>query len=404
VIGTDSDRRIVMVGLLVRSGRVLGVAGVAAVAVAIGGAVQAGPAAAASGWEVAQLAPLHDGDITTVYDINENGVAVGESGSFEDGFVPVLWEADGDVAALPLPSGYIAGVAIALNDQSQVVGAVFDEDSERAVVWSGGNATLLGPTDVLVGIGAAGVMLGFDVADLDPDEGCCTTAFVQAVGGQARFVLPAAGALVLPAALTNNGVVVGTAVFGDTPVGIGWYQQYVFPIGGTGAGWLQPIDVIGAPLVLVAREDSAGVSSALVTRTGQVIPLASPSPIDLAADLNDHGVAVGSGGTSFDEPPEVGRLYAYGSAIALDSLVDPEDHAGFDLDFPIALNNAFSIVGNSADGSSWLLRPATGATARSAQSVSEPDTRRADRVDQGSRGERDLPFEPAFAWSTAPTR
>jgi hypothetical protein len=247
-------------------------------------------------------------------------------------------------------------------------------------------------------------MLGFDVADFDPEEGCCTTAFVQAVGGQARFVLPAAGALALPAALTNNGVVVGTAIFGDTPVGIGWYQQYVFPIGGTGAGWLQPIDVIGAPAVLVAREDGAGASSALVTRTGQVIPLASPSPIDLAADLNDHGVAVGAGGTSFEQGPEVGRLYAYGSAIALDSLVDPEDHAGFDLNDPIALNNDFSIVGNSADGSSWLLRPATSATARSAQALSDPDTRGAARADLGHRGEPDLPVDAPLAWRTAPSR
>ena len=380
---------------LLRIGRALGACALAATAVAVGGAVQAGPAAAATGWEVAQLEPLVEGDITTVYDINESGVAVGDSE-----FLPVLWEADGDVVGLPLPQGYVAGIAVALNDQSQIVGAVFDDEgNERAVYWSGGTPTLLGANDVLVAIGAGGVMLGFDVSAYDPETDCCISTFVHAISGQRVTLPPSTGWLVFPSALTNNGVVVGTAFNDTTAVGIGWYQQYVFPIGGTGSAFLQPMDVIGAPAVLAVRDDGAGASSVLVNRTGQVFPLAHPSPIDFAVDLNDHGVAVGAGGSSFDEAPEVGRLYAYGSAISLDSLVDPASHASYDLHDPIALNNAFWIVGNSQDGSSWLLRPASGlpSTGFAAASVHTPDHEPA----PGHRGERPLPVEPELGWQTA---
>ncbi len=370
---------------------------VAAAATSVGsGGAQAAPAAATDGWEVLQLEPLEAGDITSVFDINETGGMAGGSGD-----LPVVWTPEGEPFALPIPNGFVGGVAFSLNDRLQAVGLVWTaEDDARAILWNAGATTLLGVNDLVDEISPNGVMLGIDLGGLLDGDDCCLVGFVQAVGGP-KYVLPAPPTLdIEPAALTDSGIVIGMASNEDVAIGAGWYRSFVFPIGGIGAELRIPIDVIPAPAVLAAKPEVDGASSVLIDRWGRTIPLAGPSPIDLASDLNGWGVAVGAGGNDFEEGPLVGRIYAFGQAISLDSLVEPADHAGFDLHDPIALNDRFWIVGNSGDGSSWLLRPATGAAAAPRHLEVAPSLP-ADGELPVHRGEPPSPVGRPLAWAGA---
>jgi uncharacterized membrane protein len=90
------------------------------------------------------LPDLTGGTGSTPYDINASGLIVGASWPHQTDMRPVMW-IDGQVQALPLPSGALGGHARAVNDQNEIVGytALLGPDLQyapHALLWKDGNA------------------------------------------------------------------------------------------------------------------------------------------------------------------------------------------------------------------------------------------------------------------------
>ena len=100
--------------------------------------------------EVTMLRPVSDPELTVIIDINERGIAVGQSTTNfvpgDCGSKPLLWDAQNRERALPnLPGGQSA-LPLGINDDNVIVGNSSpescgegeDEELERAVIWTDG--------------------------------------------------------------------------------------------------------------------------------------------------------------------------------------------------------------------------------------------------------------------------
>src|SRR5882762_11210736 len=78
---------------------------------------------------------------------NDNGVVVGTAATtlFGSSRLPVMWQ-NGAVSQLPLPPGETLGDANSVNASSVAVGSVDAGSLQRAVVYSGGSATIITQT------------------------------------------------------------------------------------------------------------------------------------------------------------------------------------------------------------------------------------------------------------------
>lgn len=303
-------------------------------------------------WEVLRLQPIHESDDVWVRDINEHGASAGESGP-----TPVTWDTEGRPTALPLPEGFSSATVTALNDQGDVVGLAFHTtQASQGILWHDGAPTLLGPHLYPQDVNEHGVVVGWTMGGPDERRG-----WVH-VPGAGQSLLPDGGAYeAQPVAVGDHGYVVGTVFATGGARAAGWYGPYAFPLL-PGVPWMQEaLDVTEAGHVLVRVGLPDGWASAIVTRSGQVVPLAYAGRSDSAIDLNEAGLAVGQRFVPGTDSPQ-GVLYAYGQALDLEALTTPEaarSVAG-DLLYPTALNDDAWIVGVSWFSQlqrGWLVRP-----------------------------------------------
>ncbi len=87
-------------------------------------------------WQFLELQPLAgDSSATTaVFDINNHGYSVGSSGTR-----PVYWDPNGMPTALPLPTGTVAGRALAINEWGLIVGSASPAPGRRRTGESSGS-------------------------------------------------------------------------------------------------------------------------------------------------------------------------------------------------------------------------------------------------------------------------
>lgn len=150
---------------------------------------------------------------------NNTGSIVGTCAStlFGTGRLPVIWQ-NGAVSQLPLPSGETLGDANDVNASGVVVGSVNSGSLQKAVYYSGGNATLISQTTTggsffttAFGINDSGRIIG---TGIDPANAARNVGMVYDIGNNSAIevgALPNAnGALAF--GIGNGGHVVGASM------------------------------------------------------------------------------------------------------------------------------------------------------------------------------------------------
>lgn len=150
---------------------------------------------------------------------NNTNAVVGTCAStlFGTGRLPVIWQ-NGAVSQLPLPSGETLGDANDVNASGVVVGSVNSGSLQKAVYYSGGNATLISQTTTggsffvtAFGINDSGRIIG---TGIDPANAARNVGMVFDIGSNSAFevgALPNAnGALAF--GIGNGGHVVGASM------------------------------------------------------------------------------------------------------------------------------------------------------------------------------------------------
>lgn len=78
------------------------------------------------------------GDGSVANDINDSGVVAGAAVATAVRYQPVLW-IDGEIVRLPLPTYWVAGEVLAVNDAGVAVGGGFREFAESPLRWENGS-------------------------------------------------------------------------------------------------------------------------------------------------------------------------------------------------------------------------------------------------------------------------
>lgn len=116
-----------------------------------------------TGGQVFDLGTL-GGDSSVAYDINNSGVIAGAAVKTAVRYRPAIWR-NGEIHELPLPAYWVAGEALAINDNGIVVGGGYREFSEAPLRWIDGNVEQLPgfaerATGAAGDINTAGVIVG----------------------------------------------------------------------------------------------------------------------------------------------------------------------------------------------------------------------------------------------------
>lgn len=82
-----------------------------------------------------RLNPLAGDEYTMAYDINNSGIVVGESSTY-DNVHAVIWNADGTIVELSSLPGFETSRAYMINDKGWVVGEVGTSGDWRTVLWT----------------------------------------------------------------------------------------------------------------------------------------------------------------------------------------------------------------------------------------------------------------------------
>jgi uncharacterized membrane protein len=150
---------------------------------------------------------------------NDSGVAVGTAATtlFGTSRLPVMWQ-NGAVSQLPLPPGETLGDANSVNASTVAVGSVDAGISQRGVIYSGDNATVITQTTptgsfflTAFGINDSGRVVG---QGIDPNNAARNVGIVFDIGQNAAFEVGALlgfnGALAF--GVSNTGYVVGSSM------------------------------------------------------------------------------------------------------------------------------------------------------------------------------------------------
>jgi hypothetical protein len=150
---------------------------------------------------------------------NDSGVVVGTAATtlFGTGRLPVMWQ-NGAVSQLPLPPGETLGDANSVSASIVAVGSVDAGISQRGVIYSGGNATVITQTTptgsfflTAFGINDSGRIVG---QGIDPNNAARNVGIVYDIGQNAAFEVGALpgfnGALAF--GVSNTGYVVGSSM------------------------------------------------------------------------------------------------------------------------------------------------------------------------------------------------
>lgn len=196
--------------------------GVSTGGTAVGRSIRSGAAQAfswTSGGGIVGLPNLSGRTFCVSNSANNTNTVVGTCAStlFGTGRLPVIWQ-NGAVSQLPMPSGETLGDANDVNAAGVVVGSVNSGSLQKAVYYSGGNATLISQTTTggsffvtAFGINDSGRIIG---TGIDPANAARNVGMVFDIGSSSAFevgALPNAnGALAF--GIGNGGHVVGASM------------------------------------------------------------------------------------------------------------------------------------------------------------------------------------------------
>lgn len=190
--------------------------------VAVGRSVRTGGAQAFSWTRVSGLVGLPNiaGRAFCVSNnANDAGTIVGTCATtlFGSSRLPVLW-INGSVSQLPLPSGETLGDANDVNSSGVAVGSVNGGSLQRAVVYSGGSATVITQTTAggsffvtAFGVNDSGRVIG---TGIDPANAARNVGMVFDIGGSSAFEVGALPGMngALAFGIGNGGHVVGSSM------------------------------------------------------------------------------------------------------------------------------------------------------------------------------------------------
>ena len=203
--------------------------------IAVGRSVRAGGAQAFSwtqGGGIVGLPNLSARPFCVSNSANNSGIVVGTCATtlFGSSRLPVIWQ-NGAVSQLPLPVGQTLGDANDINASGVAVGSVDGGSLQRAVIYSGGNATLITQTTAngsffvtAFGINDSGRVVG---QGIDPTNAARNVGIVYDIGSGSAYevgALPGAnGALAF--GVSNNGYVVGSSMLNQgSGLPFRWFQ------------------------------------------------------------------------------------------------------------------------------------------------------------------------------------
>ncbi|HWM23399.1 MAG TPA: hypothetical protein VNP98_01130 [Chthoniobacterales bacterium] len=227
--------------------------GISSAGVAVGRSFRSGGAQAFSwtqGGGLTGLPNLAGRNFAVSNDANDSSTVVGTAANtaFGAGRLPVIWQS-GAVSQLPLPAGETIGDAHGVNALDVAVGSVDGGSLQQAVIYYGGNATVLTQTTptgcffvTAFGINNTGRIVG---QGIDPNNAARNVGIVYDMGSPAAFevgALPGAnGALAF--GVGNGGHVVGSSMMNQ-----GSGMPFV---------WLQATGMVAIPLAAGTSEGSA---------------------------------------------------------------------------------------------------------------------------------------------------
>jgi hypothetical protein len=245
---------------------------------------------------------------------NDSGVVVGIAATtlFGTSRLPVMWQ-NGAVSQLPLPPGETLGDANSVNASTVAVGSVDAGISQRGVIYSGGNATVITQTTptgsfflTAFGINDSGRVVG---QGIDPNNAARNVGIVFDIGQNAAFEVGALpgfnGALAF--GVSNTGYVVGSSMLNQgSGLPFIWSDQggmVAIPLAtGTSEGSARAVNSAG----WVVGNDSSAFSIPFLYdgkntyRLADIIPPNSGWDLSMntssSADaISDDGVIVGTG-------------------------------------------------------------------------------------------------------------
>ena len=111
---------------------------------------------------VSPLAPLAEGDSTEAWGISATGDVAGlELNDGDNRWIPVQWH-HRQPKLLALPASQVGGYVTTVSAQGVMAGRSYDATgAERAILWQGGSATLVGPKmSMALGVNDAGTVVG----------------------------------------------------------------------------------------------------------------------------------------------------------------------------------------------------------------------------------------------------
>src|SRR6516162_8505039 len=291
--------------------------GVAHAGIAVGRSIHTGGSQAFT-WTlkggIVGLPNLAGRDFAVSNSANDNGIVVGTGAStlFGTSRLPVIWQ-NGAVSQLPLPPGETLGDANSVNASTVAVGSVDAGISQRGVIYSGGNATVITQTTptgsfflTAFGINDSGRIVG---QGIDPNNAARNVGIVYDIGQNAAFEVGALPGFngALSFGVSNAGYVVGSSMF-DQGSGLPfiWSDQggmIAVPLAtGTSEGSARAVNSAG----WVVGNDSSAFSIPFLYdgkntyRLADLIPLNSGWDLSMntsssADGISDDGVIVGTG-------------------------------------------------------------------------------------------------------------
>src|SRR5262245_57524281 len=245
---------------------------------------------------------------------NDSGVVVGTAATtlFGASRLPVMWQ-NGAVSQLPLPPGETLGDANSVNSSTVAVGSVDAGISQRGVIYSGGNATVITQTTptgsfflTAFGINDSGRVVG---QGIDPNNAARNVGIVFDIGQNAAFEVGALpgfnGALAF--GVSNTGYVVGSSMLNQgSGLPFIWSNQVgmvAVPLAtGTSEGSARAVNSAG----WVVGNDSSAFSIPFLYDGKNTYRLADINPPNSGWDLSmntsssadgisDDGIIVGTG-------------------------------------------------------------------------------------------------------------
>lgn len=240
------------------------------------------------------------GGAAAAYAINDAGLVVGSSYNAQNKRQAVVWDLQGSPTFLTDLGGG-SSVALAINQGGQIAGQSWNLGiTPQAVAWSGGAITTLAvqpsrPSGKAVGINDQGVVAGNTSASF----GGASQAVVWQGLGVTRLD-NAGGTSSVATGLNEAGLVTGyvEGISGTfNPQAVVWQGGAATLLPNLASSYAYSIaQAVNRDGVVVgaANTGSSGYIRAVVWRNGELSTLTAIGDADMAQDINDFGVVVGT--------------------------------------------------------------------------------------------------------------